>query len=627
MHKPFLIVLVAALLGGGCRKDGLVEQVCFAGDMECTPTGTRVCSPAGTSWLPGSCPDDQVCVPGTCDNPLDCPDVCKDIICTPGDRVCASDNVYIYECDDTGTELQSCGSCAADPIQGVCYQGRCISLCQVEQKSYLGCEYYGADLDNARLFAGYDSFGYEEWLDAANSQYAVVVSNPDAQLSALVSITRGQPTSSPPTDVCEPPVPDDSFVAAVVLPPKGLHIFELPARNIDGTVQAEKAYRIASNVPIIAYQFNPLENVEVFSNDASLLLPTTAIGNDYYVMTRGQTFDLLKGYLTVVGAHPQPTEVTVTVTAKTLAGDGIPAMQPGDTFTTTLKQFEVLNIETDFVGADLTGSRVVADRPVVVFGGSEAANAPSTSLCDKVTNTCMQDSSVSCACPPDNPDCSQDDLCSQFITCCADHLEMQMFPISAWGTEYVAVRSFPRNAEKDVWRLLAASPGTVVTLDPPVATVPTLGPGEWYEFESDGDFLIQSSEPILVGQFLAAQDAPVPGRHPNDAGTGDPAFILIAPTRQFRDNYAFIAPNKYAFDYVSIAAPEGTQVWLDGQLADDAGGARGGPVGTTGWRAIRVPISDGEHRLACPATCSVMVHGYDQYVSYGYPGGLNLLDQ
>ena len=41
---------------------------------------------------------------------------------------------------------------------------------------------------------------------------------------------------------------------------------------------------------------------------------------------------------------------------------------------------------------------------------------------------------------------------------------------------------------------------------------------------------------------------------------------------------------------------------------------------------MRFPIADGLHTLTCPGTCSVMVHGYDQYVSYGYPGGLDLKD-
>ena len=79
---------------------------------------------------------------------------------------------------------------------------------------------------------------------------------------------------------------------------RGIVILELPARNIEGTMIEERAYRVVANSPLTAYQFNPLENVEVFSNDASLLLPTSTAGTDYWMMTREQTFDDLKGFVT-----------------------------------------------------------------------------------------------------------------------------------------------------------------------------------------------------------------------------------------------------------------------------------------------------------------------------------------
>ena len=132
----------------------------------------------------------------------------------------------------------------------------------------------------------------------------------------------------------------------------------------------------------MAYQFNPLDNEEVFSNDASLLLPSHVLGKDYLVMTREQSFDRLRGFLTVVAVSEEPTQVTVTVTAQTQQLTGaIPPLMPGDTFTTVLNKFDVLNIETGAPGADLTGSRIVASENVVVFGGSEAANVPNTTHC------------------------------------------------------------------------------------------------------------------------------------------------------------------------------------------------------------------------------------------------------
>lgn len=641
----FLLLAVAIAgcserIGGGQKTSG---ESCMPGEIRCTNLEeAEVCALDGTGFVPGSCAEGQVCV-GTeartdCADPDDCPDICKDVICTPGERFCNdSNNVEVLVCDDTGTGSSTCGSCAAPPVNGVCFKGECIGVCRSDQKSYLGCEYYAVDLDNAFVPCQVDSFGQLQFCDAAGAQFALVIANPDPEFSAFVNISIGETSGQAPTVTeCTASQPDENLITGAIIPPRGLEIIPLPRRDADGTVKDRLAYRIGSNVPVTAYMFNPLENVDVFSNDASLLLPVNTAGDDYFVMTREQTFDSLKGFLTVVGVSEGTTNVQVRVTAKTLAGEdipgqqAIPALQPGDLFETTLERFEVLNIESDFIGSDLTGSRITTDRPVLVYAGSEAANVPTTSMCDLRTNTCEFDGATPCGCSAaDGPGCSPHEKCSQFITCCADHLEQQMFPVTAWGSSFVGVRSEPRNGELDVWRILAATDGTQVTLMPPVAAVPELDAGQWFEFESGDDFLIEASDPILVGQFLAAQDAPDPnqgGAGPNDAGTGDPAFMLAVPERQFRPNYVFLAPNKYAFDYVSIAFRSGTEARLDNRILTEIANANLSAIPGTNWTAARVPIGDGNHTLICDEPCSVMVHGYDQYVSYGYPGGLNLLD-
>ena len=42
------------------------------------------------------------------------------------------------------------------------------------------------------------------------------------------------------------------------------------------------------------------------------------------------------------------------------------------------------------------------------------------------------------------------------------------------------------------------------------------------------------------------------------------------------------------------------------------------------WQVARFPIGDGVHLLISDEPVGVLVYGYDEYVSYGYPGGLNL---
>jgi hypothetical protein len=191
--------------------------------------------------------------------------------------------------------------------------------------------------------------------------------------------------------------------------------------------------------------------------------------------------------------------------------------------------------------------------------------------------------------------------------------------------------------------------------------IPVLSSGEYVDFESAENFEIHAKKPVLVGQFLAAQDAPDPNigmKGPDDAATGDPSFILIVPVEQFRKEYVFLAPNKYLFDCVNIIVPVGAKVLLDGEelkpedlvfrrirdlqkeikekeltdaleLAQIYGVKYWGDykvIGTGRWAVYRLIISDGVHTAQSDQPFGVISYGFDQYVSYGYPAGLNLED-
>ena len=296
-----------------------------------------------------------------------------------------------------------------------------------------------------------------------------------------------------------------------------------------------------------------------------------------------------------------------------------------------MNQYDVLNLETDEIGSDLSGSMVLANRDVVVFGGSEASNAPNTNHCDKVAGVCEWDGETKCG---GNEDCT-----SKFNTCCADHLEQQLFPVKSWGKRYLASKTFPRNQEQDVYRVMAAENNTQITTVPPQANIPVLNKGEWIDFESLDNFEIIAKKPVLVGQFLASEHAPEPNVNgvpqPGDAGIGDPAFILLVPEEQYRQDYVFLAPNKYESDYTTVIAPDGALVWVDckeilpnliEQNCDPMEPDDFELFGTGEYMTAKFKIADGVHRVYSDQDVSVYVYGYDQYVSYGYPAGLNIKD-
>ena len=778
LMKCLACVVLCLVCASACKDKSLSEIICEPGATKCLDGNRFLCNAFGTGWSLSPCEDTETCVlDATCaEDAEDCAGTCKTVICAPNKRYCASDNISVLQCDETGTANLACGSCAVPPINGLCYDGECVALCPGEQKSYLGCEYYAADLDNAYVAqCQSDGVGGIIACDAAASQFAIVLSNPDADdsgISAFVTITKGPLTGIAynASNVCSgAPEVHENFVAAHIIPPQGIITAKLPAGAINGTVLGQLGYRIASNIPITAYQFNPLSNEGtnlryqnyeggtlsctadsdcdtdnkytclevsgdnlcaqyngVFSNDASLLMPTNTAGTHYIVMNRQQTFSSLKGFITILGLEDEAAVVTITTTAPILAGTSIdlPARIVGETFTVELSKYELLNLESNAVGSDFTGTDIKSTKPVIVFSGSEATNAPYTSscnvetntcdygdsecdstthtcapqttvcdlgmgkclqMCDSIVGTCELDAGQSCsqdancftACTQDSdcaktcdvgsdcsPSCSSDADCQSFVTCCADHIEQQLFPVSTWGAEYIGVRSYPRGNEKDVWRILASEEDTVVHILPAdVADIPVLGKGEWYEFETSEDFFLDSisrcelstntcvydsalscvctsedgdgctqdgkcsglTKPISLGQFLAAEHAPNPGHQAGDADIGDPAFILVAPIRQLRNDYVFLAPDKYENDYISVAAPLDVTLTLDGSVVDANNILTlTNEIDDTTWKAWRIPIADGYHTLVCSEPCSLMVHGYDQYVSYGYPGGLNL---
>lgn len=560
-------------------------------------------------------------------------------MCEPGSTRCLEGSeVEVEGCVDCGQRWAVIRDCDDERDTNVCDQGQCITQCQFIEKrdTYVGCEYWGLELDQAFVPSGVD------FIDGSAAPYAIVVSNVNERVPAQVRVET-----------------IEGVVRELVIQPGDLEIIHLNEFIVRGTVQDFLAYKVASDMPIVAYQFNPLNNLEVYSNDASLLFPTSALGTDYYVMTRRQTFDTLKSYLTVTGVLPGETRVTVTLPPATLdnplitlEGEGIPVLRGGDTFETTLQQFEVLSIETNRIGADLTGARVISDRQVAVFGGSQAANTPNDDSCiyRHPSGTfeggwvCEADRETPCENASGVPDI---EMCKAFITCCADHLEQQMMPTSTLGRRILAARSQPRGDEPDYWRVLAVEDETTVELIglPDTWHLPrmipnrrtwTLDAGEWFEVPSPVDFEIEADKPIMVGQFLSAELAPYPGNVPTGpgsrvpypepgsytrAGTGDPAFMLAAPAEQFLDTYVFLTPGGYDTDYVTIVAPIGAGVTLDGtRLSDDDFT----PFGRGEYAAGRFQLPVGVHQINADEPVGIMVHGYDRFVSYGYPGGMNL---
>ena len=95
-------------------------------------------------------------------------------------------------------------------------------------------------------------------------------------------------------------------------------------------------------------------------------------------------------------------------------------------------------------------------------------------------------------------------------------------------------------------------------------------------------------------------------------------MAVAVPTEQYRTEYAVLVPSAYTKNYLSIAAPSSGAVLVDGlaiQMTPFAGGT---------YRAARMLVNAGQHKITCPAGCGVEVYGYSDAVSYMFAGGLDL---
>lgn len=575
---------------------------CTPGDFDCFGNVYYQCGDDGASRINETVCDDA------CDPDLTC------VLCRPGTRRCEGDVSMV--CASNGlawTTGRNCGEWGS--ACGV--SGFCADACGEAEssRSNIGCEYWPTPLANIAE------------LDSVQFDFRIVISNPNPN-PANVDITRGGSTV---TTVSVPA----SGVSEVALPWIDGQSFGLPTNSWSGIVVANGTYRVKSDLPVTVSQFSPFEyNVSgtfSFTNDATLLLPSHVLTGDYvgasYVPlsratgTRGgivPSSSTLKtpGYIAVVGIAPEPTNVEMFLSGNVAADSGgrWPAAGRGSSIAFTLQQGEVAHVAAavppdcdasrpgynsvvesnpfgeDFfdtcqeIEHDLTGTRVVANRPIAAFGGHSCAYVPYTS-----------------------------EAC--------DHLETQLSPIQTWGTQFVSTPMIDSpTPRQNLVRIVAAFDNTTVTVNPPQGgfSGSTLSARQWVEFMADGPFEVTADRAVQVAQYLLGQNYTDP-----IAARGDPAMTVLVPSEQWRSDYNFAAPSSYnagtnGQSFLLLTRIPGVDIQLDGASVSATWQMAGG-------REVGIAtVEGGIHSLTSAEPFGVVIYGLGTYTSYAYPAGLNL---
>ena len=485
------------------------------------------------------------------------------VMCYPGERWCEGDAAVV--CAPDGQSFNVVEICDAAAGQ-VCEGGECVSMCDQaeDERQSIGCLFYGIDMEQHPSYT--------------TLPYAIVVSNVHDSVDANVTVeTKSGGVWS---------VYDSGTIG-----PQSLQEFNLPNNQITGSgLVAGNAYRVTSTIPVIAYQFNPLDGVSSYTSDASLLLPASAYDTFYRVPGWGST----NGSSEVnVVAEVDGTQVWVTPTTNTSSGAGVPAGTAGVQMQViTLDEGDVLQIAGSANSSTLEGTIVEASERVAVFAGHSCANIP-----------------------PQNTAC--------------DHIEEQIFGLQTWGTEYLAAR-MPARAnppEISVWHFLAGNDPVALTFEaeadvtgmPPGNTL-ALAAGESVELQvagsvaNPGDFRVTGDEAFLVTQYMIGG---------TDGGNiGDPCMMQAVPSEQFLDNYVVMVASTWINDKMTLTREPGASVIVDGIDVDSWPGVELTAVGPY-WEVVRITVDDGPRVLEGSQPFGVQVVGYDDWDSYCYPGGLN----
>jgi hypothetical protein len=497
-------------------------------------------------------------------------------------------------------------------------------------KSYIGCDYWPTVTANS-VWSVFD--------------YTVVVANTQST-TAMVTVT-----GPGGVDQMVTVLPDQ--LTKIYLP----WVMDLKGGEGDacGSIVPLKAsitapgsaYHLVSSIPVTVYQFNALEyqgtggppgkdwsscpgNTKCattgmvtgcfsFTNDASLLLPSTAMTGNYRVTGEHGWGDAMEGSYFVVTATQDSTDVTVTLsaTANVIPGVGIARTAAGGTLSFGLNAGDVVEIVGGLLdNSDLSGSLVQANKPIQVLSGMQCADEP----------LYIGDMTPAAAC---------------------DHLESSVLPAETLGQDYVVtVPTSPHAAVIGAKvRFYGNVDGTTLTYSPsqPPGCPSTLDAGQVAEctgtascpykyFNGEAEVpetanCVTTSFEVKGNNAFAVTTLMLGGSIVDSAAAtgmqlGDPSMSPMVATEQYRTRYIFLAPTDYTESYADVVAPPGTTLTLDGVAVSAPTTAI-----DSSYSVTRIPLAagnDGAHVLTGTNAFGVQVIGYGNYTSYQYPAGLDL---
>jgi hypothetical protein len=384
------------------------------------------------------------------------------------------------------------------------------------------------------------------------------------------------------------------------------------------------AFHVTSSVPVTAYDVFPFGGANSHFPAAELLYPSSAWGTNYVVLATPQgTLSPSRLEYADIVAYEDGTSVTFSPAVALPGGGSYAAVAQNGSTTFTLDAGEYAHWETSPSSIDLSGSVVLATKPVSVTAGNDLFRLQ----------------------PIAEPG--------------GDATHAQIAPVSALGFDYAVSPYTTRRAdlqeESIYYRIVGVVDGTTLTYDPSAAGAPTsTAQSQVSDFQVVGAFRVQSQDknhPFALAQVMSTGNLNFVdgGTFRPDCATiqylsepkacGDEDFVPLIPPTQFLSEYVFFTDPTYstttldlvrtrahgAFHDVTVDCLGTIAGWKPVDSADTYEYARvdllrAVPPGTAPDAGT---CSNGRHVATSEGAFGLVVYGLDTYSSYGYPAGGN----
>ncbi len=361
---------------------------------------------------------------------------------------------------------------------------------------------------------------------------------------------------------------------------------ELQGADRVGTEITRRTYHITSDHDITVYGLN----LETFSADAFLVYPEDVLDTRYFVLA----YPNMPGDTALVrerAYHPSEFCVVGTEDGTTVhiyPQARINGRLDTNPFTIVLDKGDVFFAQAWSRHQDVSGTEIVADHPVAVFGGIARTGIP-----------------------PSEPDGR-------------DHLVEQMLPVSNWGEEVLLTPFFaptPESPYNSFARIISMMPGTVWEIDGISQGV--LEPGRAVEIEVPRAMRITASNPILVAQYEHSVGVPMMEQNGQRFyRNGDPFMVLAVPSEQFDTAYVFqsISHPDLSLHYINVVIP--TPAIGSLRLDYNPVAVPFTPIPGTGFSYGQINLPAGSHTIGADSPFGLYAYGYGGAISYGYVGGM-----